>query len=324
MIPVLARIGPLDVGDGLLVLLAAFVLTLSWRWVVRALGEEVPPLTVTGVLLSFLGAIVVAAAVVIVVNHVGPVEIRAYGLMLVLGFTAATAWCIHDGSPKGYPATVFLDLVLYLLVGSLVGSRLGYVLLDWKNYASDWSRIFAFWEGGLSFHGGVIGGILGGALYAWRSKQSFWRLADIVAPGIALGYAFGRVGCFLNGCCYGHPTDLPWGVVFPGATSNDGQPLTVPVHPTQLYGILATLAIFWALVGLSKVLRHPGHVMGAYLVLYSVYRFFIEYLRRGATAAVFSPIPSLTLGQVASLVVGILALTAILATWPQEGQTGGQ
>lgn len=253
-----------------------------------------------------------------------PLPVRAYGFMLMVGFAAGLLYLQRACRGSALPPEGVVDLILGLLLVAIISSRLLFVLLQWESYSDDWREWLRVWEGGLSFHGGLGGGIAFVVWYARRHALRFWWLADLIAPGLALGYAFARVGCFLNGCCYGHPTDLPWGVVFPGATSNDGQPLTVPVHPTQLYGILATLAIFWALVGLSKVLRHPGHVMGAYLVLYSVYRFFIEYLRRGATAAVFSPIPSLTLGQVASLVVGILALTAILATWPQEGQTGGQ
>ncbi len=320
MIPVLAKLGPFDPADALIVALVVFLLALAWRRAARALGEEVPPLTAAGVLFNLVVSVVVAAAVVYLVNRFGPVEIKAYGLMLVLGFSAATAWCIHAGAQRGYAATVWLDVVLYVLIGAIIGARLVYVLLDWRDYSSQVGQTLALWQGGLSFHGGVAGGLLAGAIYAWRSRQSLLKLSDVAAPSIALGYAFGRIGCFLNGCCYGTPTDLPWGVVFPQAVGADGAPITAPVHPTQLYGVLASLAIFALLVRLSGHLRRPGHPLLAYLVLYSIYRFPLEYLRRGVTAVPLSFLPELTVGQFASAIVAVAALVTMAVTWPRGGK----
>jgi len=323
MLPILARLGPLDFGDALLATLGFFLLLLLWRKAARALGEEVPPLTVLGVLLNFLLSVGLAAGLVWLINRFGPVEIKSYGLMLVVGFAAGTLWCMHAGARLGYEPTVWLDLVLYLLVGAVIGARVVYVILDWHLYAGHVTQTLALWQGGLSFHGGVLGGIAGGAVYAWRSRQSFLKLSDIVAPAIALGYSFGRIGCFLNGCCYGRPTSCALGLTFPRATWIDGTPIHGPVHPTQLYASAASLLIFAVLVWVSPRLRRPGHTFVLYLVLYSVYRFFIEYLRRGATAVPLSFFPALTVGQFASLIVGAAGLLTLVVTWPRGGEADG-
>lgn len=323
MRPVLAQIGHVNLGHGLILTLVVFLLMLLWRRAARALGEDVPPLTAVAVLLTFLVSVTIVVIVAGLINRFGPVQIRAYGAMLVLGFAAATAWCIHEGERLGYAPAVFLDLALFVLIGSVVGARLVYVLLCWQAYSGQVSQMLALWRGGLSFHGGVLGGILAGWVYCWRTKHSFLKLADIVAPGIALGYVFGRIGCFLNGCCYGVPTRLLCGVRFPDAAWLDGRPITEPVHPTQLYAAAASLFIFFLLVLTRRRLRRPGHLLLLYLLLYSVYRFAIEYLRRGVTAAPFTYLPQLTVAQVASIVVGGACLLAMAVTWPRGEKNAG-
>ncbi len=319
MRPVLVRVGAPDFGGALLLDLALFLFLLAWRRLARALGEEVPPLTPAAVLVTWVVATATTAAAWWLLRHFGPVEIKSYGAMLVLGFAAATAWCMHDGRRRGYEPVVFLDLAVYLLVGSIIGARLLYVLLDWSSYSSSPRAIMALWEGGLSFHGGVLGALAAGWVFTRRRKLPFLELADIVAPAIALGYAFGRVGCFLNGCCYGVPTNLPWGVRFPCATWLDGRPIRSPVHPAQLYASAASLAIFGLLLWLRRFARRPGHVFLFFVMLYSVYRFLIEFLRRGVTGRPWSVLPALTEAQAASVVLFVLAACIVVATWKRAG-----
>jgi phosphatidylglycerol:prolipoprotein diacylglycerol transferase len=322
MRPILVRLQPPDLGGYLLALLAFFLFPLLWRRLERALGESVPELTAAEVLKFLLAAVGLVAGLWWLVNRLGGLEIRSYGFMLVVGFAAATAWCLGRARAAGFEPVVFLDLAIYVLVGGVVGARLVYVLLDWAAYRSHPGQILAVWEGGLSYHGGVLGAVLAGAVFARLRRQSFAALADVVAPGLALGYAFGRLGCFLNGCCYGRPTSLPWGVRFPHATWLDGRPIGGPVHPTQLYGSLASLLIFFILLRAQRLVRRPGDVFVLYLVLYSVYRFLIEWLRRGTTAAPFAPLPVLTVGQAASVVVGATGLMWLALTWPRSGRAG--
>jgi len=134
----------------------------------------------------------------------------------------------------------------------------------------------------LSFHGGLVFAMLAGYVYTRFARLGFWQCADLVAPSVAIGYACTRIGCFINGCCYGCPTDLPWAVRF----SHDGV-LTAPSHPTQIYAALASLAIFFVLTKLEKMNRAPGFVFVSYLGLYGVYRFLVEILRKGYSAEVW-------------------------------------
>ena len=324
MRPVLFVVRPPDIGTALLIDLALFLLLLGWRRVARALGENVPPLTVSGVLLTWLGATVATAILYWLLHRFGPLPIKSYGTMLVIGFIVATAWCMKDGRRLGYQPVIFLDLAVYLLVGSLIGARILYVLLDWSSYASSPRAILAVWEGGLSFHGGVLGALAAGWLFTRRRGLKFLELADVVAPAIALGYAFGRIGCFLNGCCYGRPTSLPWGVRFPCATWLDGRPITVPVHPAQLYASVASLLIFVLLLWLRRFARRDGHIFLFFIILYSVYRFAIEFIRRGVTGRPWSILPALTEAQAASIVLLVVAAAVVAATWKAPGKSRGR
>ena len=315
MRPILLRVEHVDFGEALLGLLGLFVLTLLWRRAARALGEDVPELSSAGVLGAFAFSAVLTAAAAFVINRFGPVDIKSYGAMLVLGFAAATLWVIHDGGRRGHEPAIFVDLAIYILLGAVIGARLAYVLLDWHAYEKHPGAVLALWQGGLSFHGGVAGAMLSGAVFCWRFRKPFWEMADLLAPAVAIGYAFGRVGCFLNGCCYGVPTHLPWGVRFPAATFLDGRPIGEPVHPTQLYGAAASLLIFGLLLLARSHLRVRGHLFALYVILYSIYRFLVEFLRHGVTGMPLPWLPALTVGQVVSLSLVLAALVAMAATW---------
>ncbi|MCX7598169.1 MAG: prolipoprotein diacylglyceryl transferase [Armatimonadetes bacterium] len=317
MRPILLRVEQVDPGGVLLALLILFLLTLLWRRAARALGEDVPPLTSVAVLGSFLFSLVLTVGASLIISRFG-FDIKSYGAMLVLGFVAATLWAIRDGTRRGHQPAIFLDLAIYVLVGAVVGARLAYVALDWHAYEAHPEAVLALWQGGLSFHGGVAGALLTGAIFCWRYRKPFWEMADIVAPGVALGYSFGRVGCFLNGCCYGVPTHLPWGVRFPTAAFLDGRPINEPVHPTQLYGAAASLVIFGLLLLARRYLRVRGHVFALYIALYSIYRFLVEFLRHGVTGAPLPDLPILTVGQVVSAALFLIAAAGMAATWRRD------
>lgn len=204
--------------------------------------------------------------------------IRSYGLMMVIGFMLGIRRATKV-SLKRYgiePDRVY-DIALVSLLGGVIGARVVYILLN--PGTESWSGFFAVWQGGLSFHGGLACAMILGYIYTRIAKMSFVNVADMVAPSLAIGYALTRIGCFLNGCCYGAPTSLPWGVRF-----NENGVLTPPSHPTQIYATIINLLIFWLLTRLEKLNRKPGFVFVAYLGLYSIYRFLIEYLRSGYSA----------------------------------------
>jgi phosphatidylglycerol:prolipoprotein diacylglycerol transferase len=203
--------------------------------------------------------------------------IHSYGLMMVIGFMAA-AWRASKRAKAVdiNPDRVY-DIGLIALLSGVLGSRIVFVLLNYQTESL--TGLYKVWEGGLSFHGGVIFGMLGGWLYTVRAKLNFWKIADLCAPSIAIAYALTRIGCFLNGCCYGCPTDLPCGVRF-----LENGTLTPPSHPTQIYASITNLLIFWILTRVEKANLPTGGVFSAYVALYGLYRFLIEFLRSGYSA----------------------------------------
>jgi phosphatidylglycerol---prolipoprotein diacylglyceryl transferase len=235
--------------------------------------------------------------------RVGPIPIYAYGFMLMLAFVAGSAVAVRLAKQRGIRSEQVLDLTAVILVASIVGARLLYVALQWSYFRENPSHVWRIWEGGLSFQGGLAAGLLAGLVYCRRQGLSFLRMGDVMAPGAALGYAIGRIGCFLNGCCYGAPTSLPWACQFhdPPITG----PLTPPSHPTQIYASLVNLGIFALLLLVWRRQRFTGQVLWSYLLAYAVYRFGIEFLRKGATAEVLAL--GMTHAQWASIGMALLA-----------------
>lgn len=247
--------------------------------------------------------------------HIGPFPIYSYGFMLMLAFLAATSVAVRLGRQRGISPEAIFDLTAMILVAAIAGARLLYVALNGSYFAQHPDHIWRLWEGGLSFHGGLVGGLLAGLYYCRRHHVSFLRLGDVVAPGVALGYAIGRIGCFLNGCCYGAPTDLPWACRFhdPPITG----PLTPPSHPTQLYATIINLGVFALLLRLFQRQRVTGQVLWSYILAYAIYRFGIEFLRKGVTAQVFAL--GLTQAQWASIGMALLA-GGVLAWLARHGE----
>lgn len=309
MRPVLVALGPWDYTALPVIFVVILGMMLAWQWAERRYGTG-QKLTAARAALSALPAAVVSLLVLLGVNKVAPLEIKAWGTMLVVAFTAGTWHLARYGDRRVATPAEAVDLSLYLLVGAIVGARLLFVALDWNLYAGHLNKLFNVWEGGLSFHGGLIGGFLGGVLFARRYKKHLWDIADESAPGIALGYAFARVGCFLNGCCAGHACNLPWAVRFP-----HGELPNVPVHPTQLYSIVSSLILFAILKKLHGKFPARGHLFATYLALYSVSRFLMEFTRAGATGRLMQSVPWMTVGQFASIAIFVVAVAAIALTW---------
>jgi len=264
--------------------------------------------------------IAIGAAVSFALNRWGPVAVRSWGTMLMFGFLLALAWAIYDSRTEDdINADLLIDVTLAILIGAVVGSRLMAVALNWGDFAGHPIDIVKVWQGGLSFHGGLLGGVAGCWLYMSRSEVAFLRIADFLSPSIAIGYAVTRVGCFLNGCCHGTPSDLPWAIALPHVAGGGAD---VTRHPAQLYASLASLIIFGLLLAVRKHLGRNGHLFLAYLIFYSIGRFIVEFFRRGASAEPFGPIPSLTVAQFASICIALAAGAVLAATWksPEKHQ----
>ena len=164
--------------------------------------------------------------------RIGPIPVHTYGLMWMVGIWLAVWRALRVARRYGVDPDDVFDLAFWAILVGVIGGRLGYVLIFWRSYAEDPLAILRVWEGGMSYFGGFGLAILAAWWFVRRRRLDAWRIADLAAPSIALGYAIARIGCFGAGCCYGAPTDLPWGVLFPGHSH--------PVHPTQLYSTNGT------------------------------------------------------------------------------------
>ncbi|MBI3910837.1 MAG: prolipoprotein diacylglyceryl transferase [Armatimonadetes bacterium] len=233
--------------------------------------------------------------------RIGPITLFSFGMMVAVAFLVGTWMMVRQARRYGIPGGAILDGIFWILLASVAGARLLYVGLHWNAFHSQIQEIGAVWKGGMSFHGGLIAGVAAGWRFARVRRLPLASLLDAAAPALALGYAIGRVGCLLNGCCYGSPTDLPWGMRFPLETGG----WTEPSHPAQIYASLANLALFSLLLALAPRLRVSGQLAVAYLMGYSVYRFLVEFIRKGATAHVLAL--ELTEAQWASLTAILLA-----------------
>lgn len=209
---------------------------------------------------------------------IGPFEVRWYGIMVALAILTVvlwTAWQVKKGANLSYD-TIFTAALVGIPSGVIL-SRLLHVIDGWEYYSQYPGEIIG--GGGLTAYGGVLGAALGIWVYSRISKFQFGYLADVVAPGIILGQAVGRVGCTLNGCCYGLETSLPWAVVYTHPDSFGR--LGVAVHPTQVYEIIWNLLVFGVLLKLRGRLKPDGSLFLVYLSLYSVYRLGMGFLREG-------------------------------------------
>ncbi len=254
--------------------------------------------------------------------RVGPVDVHSYGTLLMVGFVAGILLARRQARKLGLSADLPLDLGVWVLVAGVVFARGVFAVLHWQDFAARPVEVLYVWrQGGLSFHGGLLGGVLAGVVFARRRGVSFWLVADMAAPAIALGYGIARFGCLLNGCCYGVPTGLPWGVKFP--LFPDSRITTEPSHPTQVYAALGSFAILGALLWMRGRLAVRGQLFLLYLMLYSVLRAGVEVLRRGVSAHPVLAGSPVTQAQAASAVIFAAAFLGFI--WlGRTGRNGGR
>lgn len=229
-----------------------------------------------------------------------------WGIFLALAILTVFVLVSKEGKKRGFSTDFFLNLLFWLLPGILLGSRLGYVLQFPGGYLINPIEILDFRNGGLTFNGGFFGGVIAAVLY-FKSKKlkpsEFWKAADLVALFLPLGIAVGRIGCFLINDHQGAATSLPWGIVWP-----DG----IVRHPAALYLFINALVIFFILNFLKSKLKKPDQVFFAFLFLYSISRFFLDFTRSTNTSLSDPAISGLSLTQWVSLVISAVTLALLL------------
>src|SRR4029453_18280138 len=251
--------------------------------------------------------------------HIGSFPINTYGVFLALAFLSAILVTVKLAERDGLPRERIYDLSVWMLLASLVGSKL-LMLFTEPEYRDNPLQLLSldFLRSGGVFYGGLLGAVLVGYLLMKRYHLPWWKTAAACAPGIAIGNFFGRQGCFAAGCCWGKPTTLPWGVKFTELGHEiTGVPLDVRLHPTQLYESFAMLLVFFFLLWLHKHRRFNGQVILFYALLYSVIRFAIEFLRDDPRGDIFglTTLTGLSTSQLISLIVGIGAAVLMLIRW---------
>ena len=280
--------------------------------------------------------------------RIGGFPVNTYGVLLALAFMAALFVASRLGARDRLPRERVFDMGLWMLLGGLVGSKLLLMLAE-PEYGSNWRNLFTvdFLRSGGVWYGGFLGGLLTGVLLIRRYRLPFWRVTDAFAPGVALGQAVGRQGCFAAGCCWGKPTALPWGVHFTEAGHQvtnvpttvgqladsqqtfwaqklGGLDAPVHLHPTQLYESFASLAIFLLLVWLHGRKRFTGQVVAAYAVLYGLLRFLVEFVRDDPRGDILglTTLTGLSTSQLISLLVVVGGAVFLYLRSRRDGRDG--
>ena len=214
---------------------------------------------------------------------IGPITIHSYGLLLAIAFIAGIWLASSLARKEGLNPDSIWNMGLIIIFSALVGAKILLFLSDFSYYSQNPREIFslATLRSTGVYYGGLLLALAASAWYLRRAKLPGWNVADLCAPGIALGQAIGRLGCLSAGCCYGKPTSLPWGISFTSryAFDNVGVPLNTPLHPVQLYESIGALALFLLLLWRLKHRRFTGQIILEYLILYAGLRFVIEFFR---------------------------------------------
>lgn len=211
----------------------------------------------------------------------GGIPVYAYGVLVACAFLMAIFWVGWDAKRSGLDAKRATDLVFYIILSGLIGSRVVYIVLtEWDRFLANPIIFFKLWEGGLVWYGGLIAALIVAIIYIRHYKLPVLPYIDCFAPAVALGHAIGRVGCVMAGCCFGKPIghDAWYAMVFP-ANVGSFAPAGVPLYPTQLMEAGAELITFGLLLIVRKYRRFSGQVIATYLMLYGVARFIIEFFR---------------------------------------------
>jgi phosphatidylglycerol---prolipoprotein diacylglyceryl transferase len=223
--------------------------------------------------------------------EIGPMTLHTYGLLLAVAFLLGIWWTSRLATKEGINADTIWNIGLIVIASSLIGAKLLLVIVEFDYYRANPSAIFSrdLLQSGGVFLGGVIAALAATGYYLYRNRLPWWKLADLFAPGLAVGHALGRVGCFAAGCCYGTSCSLPWAVTYSDEFAHTyvGVPLHTPMHPTQLYEAAAEFITFLGLMWLLKRKRFDGQIILAYLMTYSCVRFILEFFRGDANGTVF-------------------------------------
>lgn len=236
--------------------------------------------------------------------QLGTFELRSYGIIVALSFFLGLWLSVREAKRKGLDPGLIQDFAFYALLGGIIGARIYFIVFSNPTYflKNPW-EIVAVWHGGIGIIGALLGGLLTALWYCRKKQLSFWRFADTLAPGVALGQAAGIFACLLNGDSYGKPADLAWAITYtdPRAMA----PLNIPLHPVEIYEIAAYFLVFLLIWQMRKKYRTEGFATLTYLAGYGVARFSVEFFR-GNPAIIAWDIPAAQVFAVALILVSVV------------------
>lgn len=237
--------------------------------------------------------------------RLGPLDIHTYGVLVAIGFLAGLWVAARRAKCEGFAPEQISDLGLWLILAGMAGAKVFHIIFHWDDFQMGWREAgLRSVREGFVFYGGFICASVATIVYARRKKLPLWKLADVMAPSVALGHVFGRLGCFFNGCCHGTACAMPWAVRFPDRAGGPGQ----PVHPTQLYEALGNLAIFAGLSLFLRRKRFDGQVWWLYVLSYSALRFVTEIFRGDFKTGGWGPF---TTAQIIAVVLAAVAVAGL-------------
>jgi phosphatidylglycerol:prolipoprotein diacylglycerol transferase len=231
-------------------------------------------------------------------------QIRSYGVFVAVALVVGIWWSAREAERQGFERRLVYDAAWAISLAGFAGARLWYALFSEPAtfLARPW-EIFAVWHGGLSVHGALIAGTFVGARWIRRHRLPFWRFADVLAPGLILGQTIGQIACLLNGDTYGRPTDLQWAIVFTNPQAM--APLGVPLHPIQVYELLAYFVVFLVVHKVARSAMGDGAVLVTYAILYGSARFAMEFFRGD---------PPVVAGVIVPQAISVVLVVAALAS----------
>jgi phosphatidylglycerol:prolipoprotein diacylglycerol transferase len=248
---------------------------------------------------------------------IGPMTIHTYGFFVAMGFLVGIYLATRQARKEGIPSQKIIDLGFYILLASIIGSRLFYILVNPSHYLNNPLDILRIWEGGLVFYGGILLVIPVVIWYVRRNNIGLWKTADVFAPSIAIGHAFGRIGCFFAGCCFGRVAEsLPWSIIFTNPECL--APINIPLHPTQLYEAGGEAINFLILITLRKYKSFNGQLFFSYILIYSVLRFTIEFFRGDVSRGFI--LDNLSVAQGISILMFLTAVIGFLIVRRKKGE----
>ena len=250
----------------------------------------------------------------------GVIQIHWYGLTYLAGLAIAWWLLVYRAkmSHSQWNSDEVADLIFYSAIGIIVGGRLGSVIFyNLSYYLSNPLDIFKIWQGGMSFHGGLIGVMLAAVFFSVKTKKKFFVICDYFIPVVPVGLGFGRIGNFINGELWGVPSNLPWAMVFPGRAAGN-----IPRHPSQLYeALLEGVILFIVLWWFSSTSRPRMAVSGLFLSLYGIFRFGVEFVREPDAHIGYLAGKWLTIGQVLSTPMIIAGVILMLLSSKKEAKS---